>query len=113
MTGLEYAVTTKNAKGTKSPGIFTYKLRGLRKRVLLCLKVLAVCANFRRPHHGGTEGTEGEFEIKKSLRTPRLCGESRFSRFWLRLCRARCFVVIVALFLVSAAFMRFNVRIIR
>jgi hypothetical protein len=30
VTGLEHAVTTKNAKGTKSPGIFTYKLRGFR-----------------------------------------------------------------------------------
>jgi len=62
--------------------------------VLLCLKVFVACANFRISHRGGTENTEGEFEVKNlSLGTLRLCGKFRFSQFGCGFCRARYFVV--------------------
>ena len=56
------------------------------------VKTCAAWANFRISQRGGpalsslskgAEDTEGEFEVKKSPRTRRLCGKSSFIPFWL------------------------------
>ena len=56
------------------------------------VKTCAAWANFRISQRGGpalsslskgAEDTEGEFELKKSPRTRRLCGKSSFLPFWL------------------------------
>ena len=79
------------------------------RSVLPCVKTCVAWAIFRISHSGepalslpkGTEDTEGDFEVKKSPRTLRLCGQSRFLPFWLRLCRSAVSAIVFALVLGS------------
>jgi S-disulfanyl-L-cysteine oxidoreductase SoxD len=71
------------------------------RSVSLRVKICAAWANFRISHRGGTEDAEGEFAVKKSPRTPRLCGQSRLPPFWFWPGRARFSAIVFALALGS------------